>query len=240
MAAPTGLEWVDEPRISDGSVVYKYRNSSDKDATYVGEIVNLVPANGTNVVQTYQLDSLAAGAEQETYVPAGSDLPDGTATAYVSVQSSSGGEEFDGLIEFELKGAIAGGVLCAEGDQPDAADLEVHVEDFRLDDQEIVLHYRIKGTAHFDMLSASFTLFDPDGGTGWAESTSPGVDREDIVRVAVPFDEVLGNQSGWAIEAALAVGSTKENVQSFVRVRLPVERIDDTVVASEGFSVVPD
>jgi hypothetical protein len=241
MADETGLTWVDEPTIHDGNVVYKYRNTSDKDATFVKESLNLVPeGGGPNQVQLFQVDGLAVGAEQETHAPAGSDLPDGKATVLISVQSASGTERYDGLLEYELKGVVAGGVLRAEGDVAGASagTLAVHVEDLRLDGAEVVLHYRVIGA--FDQLSAGFTLFDPQGGAGWTQAMTLGIDREDIVRIAVPFDEVLGTEQGWAIEVSMAVGNSQTEIMTGVHARLPVERVDESVVAPSGWSVVPD
>jgi len=236
----TGLAWVQEPTISDGHVVYKYRNSSDTDATFVGEMVNVMPAAGSNVVQTFQLDGLAAGAEQETYAPSSSDLPDGKATVVISIQSFSGGDAWDGQLEYEVNGVIVGGALRPEGDAPaGTGTLVVEAVDVRLDGEELVLHYRVTGDTQFDVMSVSVTMFDPQGGSGWMQSFGAEPDREDIFRTRIPFDEVLGTDEGWAIEATVLAGSTQSDVTGAVRIRLPVERVDETVVAPSGWTAEP-
>ena len=236
MAEATGLAWVQEPTISDGKIVYKYKNSSDADAEMVAESVWGQAADGTPTSQTFQVDGLAAGAEQETHAPIPSDLADGPITINLQIQSSSG-EAWVGELLYELKAQIAGGTLHAAGEQATAAGtLAVDARDMKLEGDELVLHYRITGDAHLDAVSVFVSVMDPQGGQGWMNSFIPEVDREDIFRTAIPFDEVMDSDTGWAVEAHVTAADTKSGAQAHIQVRLPVERVDGRVVASEGWS----
>jgi hypothetical protein len=115
----------------------------------------------------------------------------------------------------------------------------VEAVDVRLDGEELVLHYRVTGDAHLDTMSVSVSLFDPQGASGWMESFGAEPDREDIFRARIPFDEVMGTEEGWAIEAMVLAADVQTAVQGAVSVRLPVERVDDTVVAPSGWTAEP-
>lgn len=236
-APPTALSWVNEPAISEGKVVYRYRNRGEKDATFVGEIVSAFAESGANTSQSFSLDRLAAGAEQETHAPMPSDLPDGPIRIQIQIQSASGSDAYDGELVHELNGHIAGGTVHAAGDQGAAkGTLAVDAVDVRLDGEELVLHYRITGDAHLDAVSIFVTLLDPQGGSGWMNSFIAEVDREDIFRTSIPFADVMDSDEGWAIDAGITGADTKADVQAYTRVNLPLERVDGKVIAASGWS----
>ena len=73
----TELMWVEEPTIVDGAVSYAYSNIGRATATFVSEMINVMPSDGSpNQVQSYQLDHLDVGAEQRTHAPVPADLAD--------------------------------------------------------------------------------------------------------------------------------------------------------------------
>jgi len=230
-----GLAWVQEPAISDGKVVYKYRNSSETDAQYVGEIIS-AGGEGSSTAQTFALDGLAAGEEHETHAPMPADLPDGPVSINLQIQSAAG-DVWVGELLFELTGQIVGGTLHPAGEQAaTAGTLAVDIRDVRLEDEELVVHYRITGDAHLDAVSIFATLMDPQGGQGWMNSFVAEADREDIFRAAIPFADVMDADTGWAVEAHVSGMNLKAEIQAHTKVHLPVERVDGKVVASEGWS----
>lgn len=236
-APPTGLAWVQEPAISEGKVVYRYRNSGETDATYVGEFVTAFAAPDVTTSQSFSLDSLPAGAEQETHAPLPADLPDGPIRIQFQIQSTSGGSTYDGELLYELDGQVAGGTVHPAGEEAAAkGTLAVEAVDVRLDGDELVVHYRITGDAHLDQVNIFVTLLDPQGGSGWMNSFVGEVDREDIFRTSVPFADVMDSDEGWAIEIGVMGADMKAEVQALTRVHLPVERTDGTVVAASGWS----
>ncbi len=105
-----GLEWVQEPAIEDGRVVYSYRNNGTATAT-VYETVNVAPATGSNEVQSFQLPGVAPGAEHTTHAPASPDASDGPVTVFVNVQAASRDDAWDASLDAELKAALRGGTL---------------------------------------------------------------------------------------------------------------------------------
>jgi len=85
-------------------------------------------------------------------------------------------------------------------------------------------------------VSVSMFVLDPQGTSKWMNSFIAEVDREDIFRTSIPFAEVMDSDEGWTIEAVVLGTDQKANVEAHVRVRLPVERVDGTVVAASGWS----
>jgi hypothetical protein len=230
-----GLAWVQEPAISEGKVVYKYKNSSDADADFVGESVSSHAADGTPSAQMFQVQGLAAGAEQETHAPLPADLVDGPITINLQITASKG-DAYTGELLYELKGQIAGGTLHPAGEVSAATTLAVEAVDVKLDGTDLVIHYRITGDGHLDAISLFVSILDPQGGQGWMESFVPEIDREDIFRTAVPFDEFMNSDTGWEISTFILAADTKADVKGTIEVRLPVERVDGKVVAAGGWS----
>ena len=231
-----GLAWVHEPAISEGKVVYKYRNSSDTDAEYVGESVWTYGSDGAPSSQMFQVDGLAAGAEQETHAPLPSGMADGPITINLQIQSSAA-STWVGELLYELKAQVSGGTLHPAGEQQAAATkLAVEAVDVRLDGDELVLHYRVTGDGHLDAMSISVTVIDAQGKSGWMEAFVPEIDREDIFRTAIPFDEFIDDDAGWQLEAFVLAADAKADVSGNVQVRLPIERVDGKVVAAGGWS----
>jgi hypothetical protein len=233
----TGLAWVQEPAISEGKVVYRYRNSGETDATFVGESVSAFTASGVSTSQSFSLENLAVDAEQETHAPMPADLPDGPITINIQIQSTSEGA-YAGQLLYELRGQVAGAVVHPEGEQAAATGgaLAVDVVDLRLDGEEVVLHYRFTGDAHLDSVSVSMFVLDSQGASKWMNSFIAEVDREDIFRTSIPFGEVMDSDEAGTIEAVVLGTDQKANVEAHVRVRLPVEWVDGTVVAASGWS----
>ena len=230
-----GLAWVQEPVISEGKAVYKYRNSSDADADFVGESLWTHAADGTPAAQSFQIEGLAAGAEQETHAPLPSDLTDGPITINFQITATKGDAKAGELL-YELKAQISGGTLHPAGEVAAATKLAVEAVDVRLDGEELVIHYRITGDGHLDTISLLVSVIDPQGGHAWMESFVPEIDREDIFRTAVPFDEFMTSDTGWEISAFILAADTRADVTGTVEVRLPIERVDGKVVAAGGWS----
>ena len=136
---------------------------------------------------------------------------------------------------------IAGGTLHPAGEVAAAGtSLTVDILDVKLDDEELVIHYRITGDAHLDAVSIFLSVLDPNGGDGWMNSFIAEVDREDIFRTAIPFGEVMDTDEGWAINAGVTAGDTKADVNGHTRINFPVHRVDGKVVAAGDWSTATD
>jgi hypothetical protein len=230
-----GLEWVSEPAIQDGRVVYTYRNSGTATAT-VYETVNVVPKNAANEVQSFQLPGLEAGAEHTTHAPVSLDAPDGPVAVFVSAQATSGTDVWDAIIDFELQVELQGGVLvddAANSDPAPVAPLALDVSDVRLDGQDLVLTYRFTGGGSGTLHASSFAMLQSQDVSRWNGGETLTADREDLARLSVPLDIV--DSDGWTLESSLT--GEVDGAYASARVTMQLSRADDGTVTDGGHSV---
>jgi len=235
----TELMWVEEPTIVDGAVSYAYSNIGRATATFVSEMINVMPSDGSpNQVQSYQLDHLDVGAEQRTHAPVPADLADGAVQVLVSIQASSDQKEWDATLEAQTTGVVSGGVLYASDATPArGGTISIEIQSLELQGSDAVAHYRVTGDASVQMMTASVSLERASGMQAWMTSPHVDNDREDIIRVALPSD-VVDEEDGWQLRLAIAATGGVNGPEGFVAATLALRKLDSSVVADGDFSVV--
>ena len=235
----TELMWVEEPTIVDGAVSYAYSNIGRATATFVSEMINVMPSDGSpNQVQSYQLDHLDVGAEQRTHAPVPADLADGAVQVLVSIQASSDQKEWDATLEAQTTGVVSGGVLYASDATPAGGGIiSIEIQSLELQGSDAVAHYRVTGDVAVQMMTASVSLERAPGMQAWMTSPHVDNDREDIIRVALPSD-VVDEEDGWQLRLAIAATGGVNGPEGFVAATLALRKLDSSVVADGDFSVV--
>ena len=235
----TELMWVEEPTVVDGAVSYAYSNIGRATATFVSEMINIMPSDGSpNQVQSYQLDHLDVGAEQRTHAPVSSGLADGAVQVLVSIQASSDQKEWDATLEAQTTGVVSGGVLYASDATPaGGGTISIEIQSLELQGSDAVAHYRVTGDVAVQMMTASVSLERASGMQAWMTSPHVDNDREDIIRVALPSD-VVDEEDGWQLRLAIAATGGVNGPEGFVAATLALRKLDSSVVADGDFSVV--
>jgi hypothetical protein len=235
----TQLTWVQQPTVVDGAVSYAYSNSGGAAATFVSEMINVLPTDGSpNQVQSYQLEHLDINAVQQTHAPVSADLANGAVQIFVSIQASSDQKEWDATIEGQTTGVMSGGVLYASDAAPaTAGSLTIEIQSFELQGADAVAHYRVTGEAVLQLLTGSVSLTKGSGAPPWMTVPRMEGDREDIVRVAVPLNEVVDDEDGWQLRIAIGASGGPSGPESFVEAVLPLRKTDGAVVADGQYSV---
>ena len=235
----TELMWVEEPTIVDGAVSYAYSNIGRATATFVSEMINIMPTDGSpSQVQSYQLDHLDVGAEQRTHAPVSADLADGAVQVLVSIQASSDQTEWDATLEAQTAGVVSGGVLYASDAAPAGGTISIEIQSLELQGSDAVAHYRITGEATVEMMTASVSLSRSSGVQAWMTSPHMDNDREDIIRVALPSD-VVDDEDGWELRLAIAATGGANGAEGFVAATLPLRKLDSSIVADGTFTLNP-
>ena len=218
----TELMWVEEPTVVDGAVSYAYSNIGRATATFVSEMINIMPSDGSpNQVQSYQLDHLDVGAEQRTHAPVSSGLAEGAVQVFVSIQASSDQKEWDATLESQTTGVVHGGVLYASDVAPGGGTISIEIQSLELQGSDAVVHYRVTGDATVEMMTASVSLSRGSGAQAWMTSPRMDNDREDIIRVALPSD-VVDEEDGWELRLAIAATGGVNGPEGFVAATLPL------------------
>jgi hypothetical protein len=234
------LMWVEAPTIVDGAVGYAYSNIGTATATFVSEMINVMPADGSpNQVQSYQLDHLEVGAEQRTHAPVSSDLADGAVQVLVSIQATSDQKDWDATLEAQAAGVVSGGVLYASEAAPatgGGGSITIEIHSFELEGSDAVVHYRVTGDATVQMMTASVSLSRSSGAQAWMTAPHMDNDREDIVRIALPSD-IVDEEDGWELRIAIAATGGQNGPEGFVGATLPVRKVDSLIVADGNFTI---
>jgi len=231
--------WVEAPTIVDGAVSYAYSNIGTATATFVSEMINITPADGSaNQVQSYQLDHLDVGGEQRTHAPVSPDLADGAVQVLVSIQATSDQKDWDAALEAEAAGVVHGGVLYASDAAPadGGGTITIEIQSLELQGSDAVAHYRVTGEATVQMMTASVSLSRASGAQAWMTAPHMDNDREDIIRVPLPSD-IVDEEDGWELRLAIAATGGANGPEGFVGATLPLRKVDSFIVADGDFTL---
>ena len=224
------LEWVFAPTVSEGRLVYRYRNVGADAATTVGENVTvLVEPNQT---QWFATKGLAADGEQETHVPLGADLQDGAYDVTVRLVCYAGESEA-GSLESTVHVEVRGEQLVPPGAELHTAPVYfAHAREFTVEDDRVVIRYDVEGNVGADGVNAIVYLMHGESSAWHATEAARG--PADVLTIGLPVDLVDGTD-GWALRLFLfAFAERYPEVDTAQTYWLPIGRNESGRVVPTG------
>jgi hypothetical protein len=232
VSSMNALAWVFAPAVSDGHVVYRYRNAGTE-PLHVDEDVSAFTHDSLDAgMQHFVLEALAPEDEQETHVPFGFDLPDGDYVVLVSI-----GARLDSLDPDRLDGrvtcTISGGALHAAGTVSHAEpELGIDIHDFTLDGEHAAVTYSLSGTVWPTSMDCWFTLSHQDA-VVWEGGEEPQPQASGIVHSPVPVSLVQPGD-GWRLTVRVHVHHSPSGADNSWQAHLPIAHDAQGTVAPSG------